>query len=82
MKYKKWINFGIGFCCLFLSFLILPVLHHCIPGSRALRQVSVKENIDTNALFYSEESRSSESKKIIEEKLESIQPSSVTTGAD
>lgn len=73
MNHKKWIKFLIGIGCLSVLFFILPVLHGYIPGSKNLQHIIKKENIDIDALFYSEESRSAGSKKAIEEKLETLQ---------
>lgn len=72
MKIKQVIKFFVGLFGLGAVFILLPKIHNYIPGSEKLQQVIKKENIEVNALFYSEETRSSGSKKAIEEKLEEI----------
>lgn len=72
MKIKQIINFFVGLLGLGAGFILLPKIHSCIPGSEKLQQTIKKENIEVNALFYSEETSSAGSKKAIEEKLEEI----------
>jgi hypothetical protein len=65
----KYLRLLIAIIALSIIYFFLPFLHRYIPGSRQLRESANKEEVDVNAFFYSEESRSAGSSRSIGEKM-------------